>query len=113
MSYHTTGITVEIVGTESSTQGRSCDEDSICGSVLEESFVVRNIGPCWRPCGPTLDAFLNHPEFPFLSNPILEGLVHRDVDRLTQSGAPPGMCSTSTPNFWISRTTEAIIHALS
>jgi hypothetical protein len=39
---------------------------------------VRNIGPCWRPCDSTLDAFFNHPIFPFLSNSILEGLVHSD-----------------------------------
>jgi hypothetical protein len=41
MSYHPTGITIEIVGTESSTQGRSCDEHCTCGSVLEEGKVVR------------------------------------------------------------------------
>jgi hypothetical protein len=41
MSFHPTGITVEIVGTESNTQGRSCEEHDICGSVMAEDVVVR------------------------------------------------------------------------
>lgn len=40
-SHHPTGITVEIVGTEASTQGRSCDRHLCCGSVLSEDVVVR------------------------------------------------------------------------
>ena len=40
MSSHPSGITVEIVGTESSTTGRSCDEHDVCGSVLTEDVVV-------------------------------------------------------------------------
>jgi hypothetical protein len=67
----------------------------------------RNVSSCWRGCGSILDAFLYHPRFPFLSNPILEGFVHSDVDGLTQIGA--GMCSTSTPKSWIWCTTEAIM----
>ena len=41
MSFHPTGITVEIVGTQSNTQGRSCEEHDICGSVMAEDVVVR------------------------------------------------------------------------
>ena len=32
---------MEIVGTESDTQGRSCQEHDVCGSVLDEDTVVR------------------------------------------------------------------------
>jgi hypothetical protein len=35
------GIVVEIVGTEMSCQGRSCEEHDICGEVLKEDIVVR------------------------------------------------------------------------
>jgi hypothetical protein len=36
-----TGITVEIVGTDSNTQGRSCEEHDVCGSMICEDDVVR------------------------------------------------------------------------
>jgi hypothetical protein len=38
---HPSGIVVEIVGTEMSCQGRSCEEQDICGKVLKEDVVVR------------------------------------------------------------------------
>ena len=38
---HPCGIVVEIVGTEMSCQGRSCEEHEICGEVLKEDVVVR------------------------------------------------------------------------
>ena len=38
---HPSGIVVEIVGTEMSCQGRSCEEHDICGEVLKEDIVVR------------------------------------------------------------------------
>jgi hypothetical protein len=38
---HPSGIVVEIVGTEMSCQGRSCEEHEICGEVLKEDVVVR------------------------------------------------------------------------
>ena len=38
---HPSGIVVEIVGTEMSCQGRSCEEHDICGEVLKEDVVVR------------------------------------------------------------------------
>jgi hypothetical protein len=42
MSFHPTGITVDIVGIESNTQGRSCEEHDICGkSSIAEDAVVR------------------------------------------------------------------------
>ena len=41
MATHPSGITVEIVGTNCSNQGRSCEEHDICGSVLAEDVVVR------------------------------------------------------------------------
>jgi hypothetical protein len=41
MAFHPTGITVDLVGTESPTQGRSCDEHLVCGSLLCEDNVVR------------------------------------------------------------------------
>jgi hypothetical protein len=34
-------MVVEIVGTEMSCQGRSCEEHDICGKVLKEDIVVR------------------------------------------------------------------------
>ena len=40
-SIHPSGIVVEIVGTEMSCQGRSCEEHEICGEVLKEDVVVR------------------------------------------------------------------------
>lgn len=39
--HHPTGITVEIVGIEASTNGRSCDQHDVCGSVLDDDVVVR------------------------------------------------------------------------
>ena len=39
--HHPTGITVEIVGIESSKNGRSCDQHDICGSILDNDVVVR------------------------------------------------------------------------
>jgi hypothetical protein len=41
MAFHPTGATVDIVGTESNTQGRSCEEHDACGSKLCEDAVVR------------------------------------------------------------------------
>jgi hypothetical protein len=40
-SYHPTGVTVEIVGIESSDTGKSCEEHDVCGSVLCDDVVVR------------------------------------------------------------------------
>jgi hypothetical protein len=40
-SHHPTGITLEIVGIESGTNGRSCYQHDVCGSVIEEDVVVR------------------------------------------------------------------------
>ncbi len=39
--HHPTGIAVEIVGIEASNNGRSCDQHDLCGSVLDNDFVVR------------------------------------------------------------------------
>ena len=39
-SHHPSGITAEIVGIESGTNGRSCYQHDICGSVIEEDNVV-------------------------------------------------------------------------
>ena len=39
--HHPTGITFEIVGIESGTNGRSCYQNDVCGSVIEEVVVVR------------------------------------------------------------------------
>ncbi len=42
MSYHPTGVVLEIVGTDVSDQGRSCKEHACCGrDVLQEDVVVR------------------------------------------------------------------------
>ena len=41
MATHPSGITVEIVGIEASSNGRSCEEHNVCGSVLTEDVVVR------------------------------------------------------------------------
>ena len=41
MTSHPSGLTVEIVGTELSSQGRQCEEHDICGSVVAEDIVVR------------------------------------------------------------------------
>jgi hypothetical protein len=41
MTSHLTGITVEIVGIEASTNGRSCEEHALCGSVVCDDVVVR------------------------------------------------------------------------
>lgn len=39
--HHPTGITVEIVGIDASSNGRSCDQHDVCGSVLDDDVVVR------------------------------------------------------------------------
>lgn len=41
MATHPSGITVQIVGTEASSNGRSCEDHDICGSILADDFVVR------------------------------------------------------------------------
>ena len=41
MATHPTGITVEIVGIKSDTQGRKCHEHDICGTVVVQDVVVR------------------------------------------------------------------------
>ena len=41
MATHPPDIVVEIVGTLRGDQGRSCEEHTVCGSVLEEDMVVR------------------------------------------------------------------------
>ena len=41
MTFHPTGVIVEIVGTTMSSNGRSCEHHSVCGEVLEEDVVVR------------------------------------------------------------------------
>ena len=41
MSIHPLGQTVEILGIDSPTNGRSCEEHHICGHVLQEDVVVR------------------------------------------------------------------------
>ncbi len=41
MLLHPSGITVKIVGTQVGSQGRSCDEHDICGSLMAENVVVR------------------------------------------------------------------------
>ena len=38
---HPSGIVIEILGTEMSCQGRSCEEHNNCGEVLKEDIVVR------------------------------------------------------------------------
>ena len=40
MSYHPHGDTVEIVGVNSPTNGRSCEEHCICGEVVIEDVVL-------------------------------------------------------------------------
>ncbi len=40
-SHHPTGITLLIVGIESGTNGRSCYQHDVCGSVIEEDVDVR------------------------------------------------------------------------
>ena len=41
MASHPTGITVDIVGTNTGDRGRSCKEHSVCGCVLDNDVVVR------------------------------------------------------------------------
>ena len=41
MSHHHWGQTVKIFGIESPTNGRCCEEHTICGAVLREDCVVR------------------------------------------------------------------------
>ena len=41
ISRHPPGIIVQIVGTEVGTNGQSCEEHAVCGSVLEEDMIVR------------------------------------------------------------------------
>ena len=41
MAQHPWGRTIEIFGIESPTNGRSCEEHVICGSVLQDDVVVR------------------------------------------------------------------------
>lgn len=42
MAHHPRGIAVEIVGTESGTNGRTCEQHTVaCGHVLDVDMVVR------------------------------------------------------------------------
>jgi hypothetical protein len=41
ISHHPTGLTVEVVGIETSTNGRSCHMHDVCGSLIEEDTVLR------------------------------------------------------------------------
>src|SRR5690242_15471326 len=41
MSFHPTGIQVDVVGIEAGERGRSCEEHSVCGEVLQIDSVVR------------------------------------------------------------------------
>ena len=41
MACHPSGVTVDIVGTEASNNGRSCEKHECCGIVLECDVVVR------------------------------------------------------------------------
>ena len=41
MSYHPSGIQVDIVGIEQGNRGRSCEEHNVCGKVLDLDVVVR------------------------------------------------------------------------
>ena len=40
-STHPTGLTVEVVGIEANSQGRSCEQLETCGSLVEENVVLR------------------------------------------------------------------------
>ena len=42
-SHHPSGITVEIVGIESSTNDKSCYQHDICGSLVEEDVVLSRL----------------------------------------------------------------------
>ena len=39
--HHPTGITVEIVGIEANSNGRSCYQHDVCGELVEEDVVLR------------------------------------------------------------------------
>jgi hypothetical protein len=41
MATHPSGITVKVVGIEASSNGSSCEEHDVCGSILAEDVVVR------------------------------------------------------------------------
>ena len=41
VSRHPPGIVIQIVGTEMGSNGWSCEEHTVCGSILEEDMVVR------------------------------------------------------------------------
>lgn len=41
MLHHPSGIQLDVVGTEDGSRGRSCEEHSVCGSVLALDVVVR------------------------------------------------------------------------
>ena len=41
MATHPSGITVEVVGTEASSNSRSCEEHDVCGSILADDVIVR------------------------------------------------------------------------
>jgi hypothetical protein len=39
--HHPTGITVEIVGIEANSDGQSCFQHLVCGTLVEEDVVLR------------------------------------------------------------------------
>ncbi len=45
---------------------------------------AKNVCPCCRRCCPMFQTFKNHSLFPLAAKPVLEGLVHTNVNRLTQ-----------------------------
>ena len=40
-THHPTGLTLEVVGIESSSQGRSCESHADCGCFVKEDVVLR------------------------------------------------------------------------
>jgi hypothetical protein len=43
MEIPTSGLVVDIVGTEAGNRGRFCEEHDVCGSVLELDYVIKGI----------------------------------------------------------------------
>ena len=113
MSFHPLGEIVEIVGINSNTNGRSCEEHHTCGCVLEEDTLVRlqkrqvyingceqsAVGVYWVSDGvdPCLVGYLHHHQVKHLNK--LEGALCQVTEVYSDNSDSPMKRHKHKKNF--------------
>ena len=113
MSFHPLGEIVEIVGINSNTNGRSCEEHHTCGCVLEEDCLVRlrkhqvyingheqsAVGVCWVSDGMDrcLVGYLHHHQVKHLNK--LEGALCQVTEVYSDNSDSPMKQHKHKKNF--------------